>query len=45
VAIIASFGSGLAGLVRGSGRLWAVLGLVLASLSFVAFRLMINYGG
>ena len=45
VVIIASVGFGLAGLKRASGRVWAIVGLVLACLSVVAFSVMISVGG
>ncbi len=45
LAIISSVGFGLAGLMRGSGRVWAILGLVIAGLSVVAFSVMISVGG
>ena len=45
LAIISSVGFGLAGLMRGSGRVWAIAGLVLAGLSVVAFIVMISIGG
>ena len=45
LAIISSVGFGLAGLMRDSGRVWAIVGLVLAGLSIVAFSVMISIGG
>jgi hypothetical protein len=44
LAIISSVGFGLAGLMRGSGRVWAIAGLVLAGLSVIAFIVMLNVG-
>ena len=43
--IIVSVGFGLAGLRRDSGRVWEIVGLVLAGLSVVAFSVMISVGG
>lgn len=43
--IILSVGFGVAGLKRNSGRVWAIAGLVLTTLSVVAFIIMINLGG
>jgi hypothetical protein len=45
VAILSTIGFGLAGLRRGSGRVWAIVGLVLAGLSVVAFSVIISIGG
>ena len=44
-AIILSVGFGVAGLKRGSGRTWAIAGLVLTALSVIAFIIMISVGG
>lgn len=43
--MILSFGFGLVGLKRNSGRVWAIAGLVLTALSVVAFIIMITVGG
>ena len=45
VVLIAAAGFGLAALKRGSGRVWAILGIVLAGLSVIAFIVMLNVGG
>lgn len=45
VLIISSVGFGLAGLKSGSGRVWAIVGLVLTVLSVVAFIVMVSVGG
>jgi hypothetical protein len=44
VAIISSVVFGLVGLRGGSGRVWSIIGLVLAFLSGLAFIVMINVG-
>jgi hypothetical protein len=44
-AIILSIGFGVAGLKKGSGRVWAIAGFILAGLSIAAFFVMIAVGG
>ena len=45
VLIISTVGFGLAGLKNGSGRGWAMIGLVLTSLAVIAFIVMVSVGG
>jgi hypothetical protein len=45
VLIILSVGLGLVGYKSGSSRGWAIVGLVLAGLSVIAFIVMLNVGG
>lgn len=45
VLVISSVGFGLSRLKKGSGRVWAIAGLVLTALSVVAFIVMISVGG
>jgi hypothetical protein len=43
--VILSVGFGIAGFRSGSGRGWAMTGLILTCISFIAFIVMISVGG